>query len=161
DWAAADRLCGRFAPDPHPYSSELAHSMRARTLLAACLLLLATEPAWAAGVEESVVKINVTARQPDYFRAWTKASPSQSAVSGVIIDGHRILTNAHVVLFASEVFVQLKTGGDQLTGKVVAVAPGIDLALVELVDPTAIEHLTPVPIADALPQVKSQVSVYG
>lgn len=115
----------------------------------------------AAGVDDSVVKINVTSRQPDYFRPWTKASPSKASGSGVIIDGHKILTNAHVVLFASEVFVQLKTGGDQLTAKVLAVAPGIDLALIELVDPSAIEHLDEVPIADDLPQVKSQVSVYG
>ena len=115
----------------------------------------------AAGVGDSVVKLLTTHRQPDYFRPWTKASPSKASGSGVIIDGKRILTNAHVVMFASEVFVQLRKGGDQLTGKVVAVAPGIDLALVELVDPSAIEGIDPVPIAEALPQIKSQVSVYG
>ena len=115
----------------------------------------------AAGVGDSVVKILTTHRQPDYFRPWTKAAPSKASGSGVVIDGRRILTNAHVVLFASEVFVQLKSGGDQLTAKVVAIAPGIDLALIELKDPTKIEHLVEVPIADDLPEVKSEVSVYG
>jgi S1-C subfamily serine protease len=114
-----------------------------------------------AGVEDSVVKILTTHRQPDYFRPWTKASPSKASGSGVVIDGKRILTNAHVVMFASEVFVQLRKGGDQLTAKVVAIAPGIDLALLELVDPSALEDSAPVALADDLPQIKSQVSVYG
>ena len=67
---------------------------------------------WTA-IEQSVVKLNVTKREPDFFRPWTKASPSKVSGSGVVIAGQRILTNAHVVMYASEVFVQLRQGGDQ------------------------------------------------
>ncbi len=112
-------------------------------------------------VEKSVVKLNVTKREPDYFRPWTKASPSKVSGSGVVIAGPRILTNAHVVMFASEVFVQLRQGGDQFTAKVKAIAPGIDLALVELDDPKALADVAPVSLADELPQPKSRISVYG
>ena len=111
--------------------------------------------------DQSVVKLNVTKREPDFFRPWTKASPSKVSGSGVVIAGPRILTNAHVVMYASEVFVQLRQGGDQLHGKVTAIAPGIDLALVELIDPEALEDIEPLSLADELPQPKSQVSVYG
>jgi S1-C subfamily serine protease len=112
-------------------------------------------------IEDSVVKINVTSRAPDYFRPWTKASPSKASGSGVVIDGSRILTNAHVVMHASEVLVQLRKGGDQFTAKVKAIAPGIDLALVELKDPAGLEGVKPVELAAELPEVKSHISVFG
>jgi S1-C subfamily serine protease len=113
------------------------------------------------GIEQSVVKVVVTKRAPDFFRPWTKAAPEKAAGSGVVIDGKRILTNAHVVIHASQVFVQMRKGGDQLNAKVTAIGPGIDLALVELADPEKLENVPPVPLADELPQLKSRVSVYG
>jgi S1-C subfamily serine protease len=112
-------------------------------------------------IEDSVVKLNVTARAPDYFKPWTKAAPSKASGSGVVISGPRILTNAHVVMHASEVLVQLRKGGDTHVGKVTAIAPGIDLALVELSDPSVLDEIPTVDLATDLPQIKSQVSVYG
>lgn len=112
-------------------------------------------------IEKSVVKINVTSRPPDFFRPWTKSSPTKSSGSGVVIAGNRILTNAHVVMHASEVLVQLSKGGDQLTAKVVAIAPGMDLALVEVNDPTKLEGIKPVTLATELPLPKARVNVYG
>jgi S1-C subfamily serine protease len=131
------------------------------TLNVCVCVMLAAAPAPAAGVESSVVKLLVTKREPDFFKPWTKASPTKVSGSGVVIAGPRILTNAHVVMYASEVFVQLRQGGDQLTAKVTAVAPGIDLALVELVDPSGLAGIEPLSLSDDLPQPKSQVTVYG
>jgi S1-C subfamily serine protease len=109
----------------------------------------------------SVVKLLVTKRQPDFTRPWTKAAPEKASGSGVVIDGKRILTNAHVVMHASEVFVQLRRGGDQLPAKVKAIAPGVDLALVELTNPDKLKDISPLAFAKELPQLKSRVSVYG
>ena len=113
------------------------------------------------GVEHSVVKLIVTKRSPDFFRPWTKASPEKASGSGVVIEGNRILTNAHVVMHASQVFVQTRKGGDQLNAKVTAIGPGIDLAVVELADPEKLKDVQPIAIADDLPELKSRVSVYG
>jgi S1-C subfamily serine protease len=113
------------------------------------------------GIEPSVVKVIVTKRAPDFFRPWTKAGPDKAAGSGVVIEGKRILTNAHVVIHASQVFVQMRKGGDQLNAKVTAIGPGIDLALVELTDPEKLANVPPISLADELPQLKSRVSVYG
>jgi S1-C subfamily serine protease len=121
-----------------------------------------TLPSYAVdGVEPSVVKLNVTKREPDFFRPWTKAAPSKVSGSGAVIDGKRILTNAHVVMFASQVLVQLRQGGDQYAGKVTAIAPGMDLALVELNDPSKLDPSPPLELAQELPQLKSHISVYG
>ena len=48
-------------------------------------------------VTDSVVKIHSTRRQPNYDGPWTKEAAEEISGSGVIIDGKRILTNAHVV----------------------------------------------------------------
>jgi S1-C subfamily serine protease len=104
-------------------------------------------------IEKSVVKISVASRPPDFFRPWTKSAPTKSSGSGVVIAGSRILTNAHVVMHASEVFVQLSKGGDQFTAKVAAIAPGMDLAIVEVNDPTT--------LAPELPLPKARINVYG
>jgi S1-C subfamily serine protease len=125
-------------------------------------ILLCPQSSWAVdGIEPSVVKVIVTKRAPDFFRPWTKAAPEQAAGSGVVIDGKRILTNAHVVIHASQVFVQMRKGGDQLNAKVVGIGPGIDLALLELADAEKLENVPAVPLADELPELKSRVTVYG
>ena len=46
----------------------------------------------------------------------------------MVIAGKRILTNAHVVNHASQVFVQPGKSSEKLAAKVEAMAPGIDLA---------------------------------
>jgi S1-C subfamily serine protease len=139
--------------------------MRGSAQAAITVLILtahvSAQSASAAGVADSVVKISVTKREPDFFKPWTKASPSKVSGSGVVISGGRILTNAHVVMYASEVFVQLSQGGDQHTAKVLAVAPGMDLAVIEVKDPKVLEGVAPLSLADELPEPKSQVSVYG
>ena len=83
----------------------------------------------------------VTQRQPDFLKPWTKAVPEKVSGSGVVIGRNRILTNVHVVMHASEVFVQLRRGGDQLSAKVKAIGPGMDLAIVELVDPGKLKDM--------------------
>lgn len=112
-------------------------------------------------IESHVVKLHVTQRRPDFYRPWTKASPNQATGSGAILPGGRILTNAHVVSHASQVLVQLRKGGDKLPAHVVAVGPRIDLAVVELDDPTPIADLPGLKVAEELPEIKTQVSVYG
>jgi len=111
-------------------------------------------------VERNVVKLLVTKRAPDLFRPWTKAAPAASSGSGVVLVDGRILTNAHVAMHASQIFVQLRQGGDQLPAKVTALAPGIDLALVELLDGAQL-GVPGLPLADALPETKTRVSAYG
>ena len=55
-------------------------------------------------------------RLPDPFKPWTKQAPSEVTASGVVIEGKRILTNAHVVLYASQVQVQANAAGDKSIG---------------------------------------------
>ncbi len=115
----------------------------------------------AAQLENAVVKIFSTIRSPDPFRPWSKAAPQDITGSGVIIEGNRILTNAHVVGYASQVQVQAKEGGDKISATVVAIARGIDLAVLKLDDESFFKtHKAPTR-ANILPEIKDAVFAYG
>src|SRR5882757_4057148 len=114
-----------------------------------------------ANIENSVVKVFSTMRYPDPFKPWTKQAPNEVTGSGVVIEGRRILTNAHVVLYASQVQVQASAAGDKVPATVVAVAPGIDLAVLQLDDPTFFDTHPAVARASKLPHIKDAVLAYG
>jgi S1-C subfamily serine protease len=112
-------------------------------------------------IENSVVKVFATIRNPDPFKPWTKQAPSEVTASGVVIEGKRILTNAHVVLYATQVQIQANAAGDKVPATVVAVAPGIDLAVLQLDDTSFFDSHPPLARAGKLPQIKDAVLAYG
>jgi S1-C subfamily serine protease len=114
-----------------------------------------------ADVENAVVKVFATARYPSPFRPWTKETPSDLTASGVIIDGNRILTNAHAVVYASDIQVQAAKEGDKVPATVAAIAPGVDLAVLKLADNSFFRKHAPVARANVLPRIKDSVLVYG
>jgi len=118
-------------------------------------------PAVPANVENAVVKVFSTLRYPDPFKPWTKQAPSEVTGSGVVIEGKRILTNAHVVLYSSQVQIQANQAGDKLSATVVAVAPGIDLAVLKLDDEAFFKTHAPINRASNLPDIKDPVLAYG
>src|SRR5580704_14507951 len=112
-------------------------------------------------VANAVVKVFSTMRYPDPYRPWTKQAPAEATASGVIIEGKRILTNAHAVLYASQVQVQPNQSGDKISATVVAVAHGIDLAVLKLDDESFFSTHAPISRALQLPQIKDAVLAYG
>ena len=121
---------------------------------------LAAEPTTGA-VENSVVKVFSTMRYPDTWKPWTKLAASQATGSGVVIEGKRILSNAHMVLYAGQVQVQANQAGDKISATVEAVAPGIDLAVLKLEDESFFETHPPLQRASTLPGIKDAVMAYG
>jgi S1-C subfamily serine protease len=149
------------------HSKDRRISRSRRRLLAATLVLaaLAARPAAAQttadSVENSVVKVFSTVLYPDPYRPWTKKAPSEISGSGVVIEGRRILTNAHVVLYASQIQVQANQAGDKISASVEAIAPGIDLAVLKLDDASFFDSHRPLARASTLPQIKDNVLAYG
>jgi S1-C subfamily serine protease len=112
-------------------------------------------------LENSVVKVFSTLRGPDPFKPWGKAAPQEITGSGVVIEGKRILTNAHVVGYASQVQVQTGQAGDKFSATVVAVARGMDLAILKLDDESFFDTHAAVSRTNNLPQVRDAVFAYG
>jgi len=118
-------------------------------------------PAISHDAESAVVKVFATLRRPDLLKPWTKQSPAEVTGSGVVIEGHRILTNAHVVNYASQVQVQGNQAGDKVFATVAAIAPGIDLAVLKVEDKSFFDSRPALPRASVLPQIKDPVLAYG
>jgi S1-C subfamily serine protease len=112
-------------------------------------------------IADSVVKVYATCRVPDFVRPWNKGNPQEASGSGVVLDGKRILTNSHVVLYASQIFVQGHQSTERVPAKVTAIAPGLDLAVIQPTDAAFFARRPPVPLAGDLPALKQTVSVYG
>lgn len=112
-------------------------------------------------LSNSVVKIYATRLNPDPGKPWNRQSPANITGSGVVIEGNRILTNAHVALYASQVQVQANESGDKMPATVVAIAPGIDLAILKLEDEGFFKSHAPMPRANSLPALKDSVLAYG
>jgi S1-C subfamily serine protease len=112
-------------------------------------------------IREAVVKVSAVMRYPDILRPWAKQSPRDVSGTGLILEGRRILTNAHVVMYASQLMVEGHESGEKLEARVVAVSPGMDLALLELQEEGFFENRPALPRVRTLPEVKETVLVYG
>ncbi len=120
-----------------------------------------TNATMSSDVENAVIKVFATVRYPDPYRPWAKQDPTEVTGSGVVIEGKRILTAAHVVLYASQVEVQANQAGDRVSGTVEAIAPAIDLAVIKLDDNAFFDTHHPLPFDQTLPDIKDAVMVYG
>jgi S1-C subfamily serine protease len=107
--------------------------------------------------KKSVVKIIVTANEPDYSIPWQSKEPTTSKGSGVLIQGNYILTCAHVALHASYVSIQKYDEVKKYPAKIKWISNEIDLALLEVDDKEFYEEMTPVKIG---PMPKRGDAVY-
>jgi S1-C subfamily serine protease len=147
-----------------PRLSRMPLSIVTVAILSAPSLLAAdqdSDSARESTIRESVVKISANLRYPEIVRPWTKQSPRQASGTGVVIAGKRILTNAHVVLYASQLSVESQQSSEKLNATVEAVSPGMDLAILKLDDESFFEKRPPLTLHEKLPEVKDTVVVYG
>jgi len=110
-------------------------------------------------IEESIVKIFTVSKVPNYATPWN-SNIRRSHASGAIIEGNRILTNAHVV--ANETFIEVKRYGKtkRYEAEVEFVSHQADLAVLRVADKHFFEGVTPLHF-DGLPSIQQKVSVYG
>lgn len=110
--------------------------------------------------KDAVVKIFSTSNRMDYYRPWQSQGIDSAVGSGFIVEGRKIVTNAHVV--EDHTFVQIKKNFDpkRYTAKVEAIANDCDLALLSVEDKSFFEDTEPVPLGE-LPDLQDQVTVIG
>ena len=134
--------------------------------LSALLLGLALSVPVAAAVEdpadpsESVVRIYVAAVMPDAFAPWRPGFSSDRTGSGAVIDGRRILTNAHVVEGHTFVQVRLHGSTEKRPARVTFLSHVSDLALVEPEDPALLASIPPLALGE-LPALRDEVAAFG
>src|SRR5260370_1426167 len=118
---------------------------RSLTLLFCFSTIGTLAPIATAGPEETVVKVFAAMRVPDPVQPWAKVPPVPTSGTGVIIEGKRILTNAHIVQYATEVSVQHGQGGEKVDASVQTLNLDVDLAILMVKDEKFFEKRTVLP----------------
>lgn len=111
-------------------------------------------------VRRSLVRISVTVQSPDYREPWTGGRINRGVGTGFVIDGQRIMTNAHVVSNARVLIVEREGDPRRYPASVLFVAHDCDLALVKVENEAFFAGTTPLPIG-AVPKLHSTVTAYG
>jgi S1-C subfamily serine protease len=111
-------------------------------------------------VLDSILKVFSTHCTPNYSLPWQMRKQEYSTSSGFIIDGNRILTNAHSVENFTVVRVKKRGSAEKVTARVVAIGDECDIALLTVDDPTFFEDTCPLSLG-SLPQLQDRVTVVG
>ena len=124
------------------------------------MLLFFSLPAIASDISDAIVKVYAVSDPPDYLNPWNMMGPSSVTGSGAVIEGNRILTNAHVV--SDLTFIQVRRYGDtqRYPARLLAISHQCDLALITVDDPSFFQGIDPLPTGD-LPATNQEVLVYG
>jgi S1-C subfamily serine protease len=111
-------------------------------------------------LRRSVVKLFTVTKKPNHYQPWDLEYQRNSGGSGCILEGNRILTNAHVV--SHQVYVQVLKMGD--TRKYSATVEHVDhdseMAILRVEHPSFFEDTIPVRFGE-LPFRQDKVAVYG
>lgn len=83
--------------------------------------------------KEGVCRIEVARVDWMVTQPWQRAPQSKSSGTGFVIEGERLLTNAHVVRSAMDIRVRQHGSTRRFPAQVVVYAPDIDLALLEII----------------------------
>jgi S1-C subfamily serine protease len=136
--------------------------MRTRCVLPTlCLLLAPALPAGAAGPADSVVKVIASVSYPNPLQPWSKGKAAEATGTGVVIEGRKTLTNAHLVMYATEVYVQPRPGGDKVEAKVAGLGTDVDLAVLTVAEEKFFGKRPALARAQQLPRVQDGVAVHG
>jgi S1-C subfamily serine protease len=110
--------------------------------------------------EKSVVQIFNYFVEPNWSSPWIPDMAHGASGTGFLIDGNRIMTNAHVVAWATELKVRRYHDPKPYIAKVEFVAHDIDLAVIKVDDPDFYKGMKPLDFGP-MPQVRSTVVTYG
>ncbi len=111
-------------------------------------------------VQKSLVRITATAVEPDYKAPWNAGVIARGIGAGFVIDGNRIMTNAHVVSNSRYLTVERDGDPNKYPATVQFVAHDCDLALVTVAAPNFFKNMTPLKFG-GIPELESVVSAYG
>src|ERR1043165_2707139 len=111
-------------------------------------------------LRHAVVKLFTVVKEPNYYRPWELPYQHPPGGSACIVEGNRILTNAHVV--AHQLYVQALKPGDSKkhTARVLHVDHDRETALLTVDDAAFFEGTVAVRFGE-LPPRNAEVTVYG
>jgi S1-C subfamily serine protease len=131
-----------------------------RFFLIAAALLLPLAALHAVEISKSLVRIEATSQEPNYKTPWSPGDVSSGVGAGFVVDGKRIMTNAHVVSNARFLTVSKEGDPNPYLAKVLHIAHDCDLALLSVENPAFFKGTAPLEFG-GIPDIESVVSAYG
>src|SRR5438309_1179396 len=111
-------------------------------------------------VQKSLVRITATEVAPDYRAPWNAGMLGRGVGAGFVIEGNRIMTNAHVVSNSRYLTVERDGDPNKYQAKVLFVAHDCDLALITVDSPNFYKNMLPLQFG-GIPTLESTGSAYG
>jgi S1-C subfamily serine protease len=111
-------------------------------------------------IQKSLVRITSTEVEPDYRAPWNAGALQRGIGAGFVIEGNRIMTNAHVVSNGRYLTVERDGDPNKYPAKVKFVAHDCDLALITVDAPNFFKDMLPLKLG-GIPELESTVSAYG
>jgi S1-C subfamily serine protease len=111
-------------------------------------------------VQKSLVRITATAVEPDYKAPWNAGGLQRGVGAGFVINGNRIMTNAHVVSNSRYLTVEREGDPNKYPARVLFVAHDCDLGLITVDAPNFFKNMLPLKFG-GIPALESAVSAYG
>ena len=94
-------------------------------------------------IQKSLVRITSTEVEPDYRAPWNTGAIGRGVGAGFVIEGPRIMTNAHVVSNTRYLTVERDGDPNKYPARVVFVAHDCDLALITVDSPEFFKNMVP------------------
>jgi S1-C subfamily serine protease len=131
-----------------------------RTIFSLVFLAAAAALAQPSEVRKSVARINTSAQEANYRIPWLPGNSGGGSGTGWVVEGDRLVTNAHVVSNARFITVEKENDPKKYTATVEHIAHDCDLALLKVEDPDFFKYTKPLAIG-GIPELESTVSVFG
>ena len=112
------------------------------------------------GMEKSVVMIRGTGQEFDFVTPWKPKAMAQGVGTGFIIDGGRVLTNAHNVSNNKYLELQKQDVAKRYPARVAFIGHDCDLAVLTVDDKSFFDNTAALELAE-LPGVNTAVETYG
>ena len=111
-------------------------------------------------VRKSLVRISAAAQQPDFKTPWNPGRTARGVGAGFVIEGNRLMTNAHIV--SNVRFLSVEKDGDprKYVAEVQHIGHDCDLAVLSVTDPGFFDGTVALEF-DELPAIETTVSAYG
>jgi len=111
-------------------------------------------------IQKSLVRITATDVEPDYRAPWNSGGIQRGVGAGFVIEGNRIMTNAHVVSNSRYLTVERDGDPNKYPATVLFVAHDSDLALLKVASADFFKNMVPLTFG-GIPELESVVSAYG
>ncbi|EFJ16952.1 hypothetical protein SELMODRAFT_154815 [Selaginella moellendorffii] len=109
---------------------------------------------------DNVVKVFCVHTEPNFSLPWQRKRQFSTSSSGFVIEGKRLLTNAHSVEHHTQVKIKKRGSDTKYLANVLAIGTECDIAMLSVNDEEFWEGITPVTFG-SLPRLQDAVTVVG